>query len=104
MVASASPLSEKADTVRRLEDAGISAVVMHSLFEEQIIQESLRLHRDVTQGTESFAEATTYLPDSGSYERLRQYSIGPDRYVQNLQKLKQAVEIPVLEVALLLLF
>ncbi len=96
LVASSSPLSQKADTVRQLEDAGISAVVMYSLFEEQIIQESLRLHRDVTQGTESFAEAITYLPDYGAYDQLRQYSIGPDKYIKNLQELKQAVDIPVI--------
>lgn len=96
LVASASPLSQKPETARRLEDAGISAVVMYSLFEEQIIQESLKLHRDVTQGTESFAEAVTYLPDYGAYSDLRQYSIGPDKYIKNLQDVKQAVDIPVI--------
>lgn len=96
LVASASPLSQKAETARRLEDAGISALVMYSLFEEQIVQESLKLHRDVTQGTESFAEAITYLPDFGAYSDLRQYSIGPDKYIKNLQELKQAVNIPVI--------
>jgi len=96
LVASASPLSHKADTIRRLEDVGISAVVMYSLFEEQIVQESLRLHRDITQGTESFAEAITHLPDSGAYSDLRQYSIGPDKYIKNLQELKRAVDIPII--------
>jgi dihydroorotate dehydrogenase (fumarate) len=96
LVASASPLSHKADTIRRLEDAGVSAVVMYSLFEEQIVQESLRLHRDITQGTESFAEAITHLPDYGAYSDLRQYSIGPDKYIKNLQELKRAVDIPII--------
>ncbi len=96
LIASASPLSQKIDTVKRLEDAGISAVVMYSLFEEQVIQESLRLDRDVTQGTDSFAEALSYLPDLGAYSELRQYSIGPDEYVKNLQKIKAATDIPVI--------
>jgi dihydroorotate dehydrogenase (fumarate) len=96
LVASASPLSQKIDTVKKLEDAGVSAVVMYSLFEEQVIQDSLRLDRDVTQGTNSFAEALTYLPDLGAYSELRQYSIGPGEYVGNLQKLKAATDLPVI--------
>jgi len=96
LVASASPLSHKIDTVRQLEQAGISAVVMYSLFEEQIISDSLRLHRDLSQGTDSYAEALTYLPDLTAYSDLRQYNIGPDVYVQNLYNLKQAVSIPVI--------
>ena len=95
-VASSSPLSEKVDTVQRLEDAGVAAVILYSLFEEQVIQESLRLHRDVEQGTESFAEALSYLPDAGAYAELRRYSIGPDAYVEHLHKIKEAVDIPVL--------
>jgi len=96
LVASSSPLSEKVDTVRRLEDAGIAGVILYSLFEEQVIQESLRLHRDVEQGTESFAEALTYLPDAGAYAELQRYSIGPDAYVEHLHNVKEAVDIPVL--------
>ena len=96
LVASASPLSHKIETVRQLEEAGISAVVMYSLFEEQIIADSLRLHRDLSQGTDSFAEALTYLPDLTAYSDLRQYTIGRDVYVQNLYNLKQAVGIPVI--------
>jgi len=95
LVASASPLSEKVDTAKRLEAAGIAAIVMYSLFEEQIIQDSLRLHRDLSQGTESFAEATSYLPDLSAYTGKR-YNIGPDIYVENLYKLKNAVGIPVI--------
>lgn len=96
LVASASPLSQKVETVRELEQAGIAAVVMYSLFEEQIIYDSLRLDRDLSQGTESFAEALTYLPDLASYTDLKQYSIGPDDYVENLKELKRAVDIPII--------
>ena len=96
LVASASPLSQKVETARRLEDAGISALVMYSLFEEQIIQESLKLDRDLNRGTESYAEALTYLPDLAAYSDLRQYSIGPDDYTENLYRIKQALSIPVI--------
>ncbi len=96
LVASASPLSQKVETVRQLEQAGVSAVVMYSLFEEQITYDSLRLDRDLSQGTYSFPEALTYLPDLYSYSDLNQYSIGPDEYVENLHKLKEAVEIPII--------
>ena len=95
LVASSSPLSEKVDTVRRLEDAGVAAVILYSLFEEQVIQESLRLHRDIEYGTDSFAEALSYLPDAGAYAGLQRYSIGPDAYVDHLHNVKEAVNIPV---------
>lgn len=90
LVASASPLSEKVETVKRLEDAGVSAVVMYSLFEEQIIHDSLELDHFLDFGTHSFAEAMTYLPDTG------RYSMGPEKYVEHLHKVKQAVNIPVI--------
>ncbi|RPI27193.1 MAG: dihydroorotate dehydrogenase-like protein [Chloroflexota bacterium] len=90
LVASASPLSEKVDTARRLEDAGVSAIVMYSLFEEQIIHESLALDHFLTYGTEAFAEAITYLPEMG------RYTIGPEAYIEHLYRLKQAVSIPVI--------
>jgi dihydroorotate dehydrogenase (fumarate) len=96
LVASASPLSHKVESVLRMEEAGISAVVMYSLFEEQIIQESLKLDQDLTRGTESYAEALTYLPDLSNYGTLRQYSIGPEVYVEQLYRLKKAVSIPVI--------
>jgi dihydroorotate dehydrogenase (fumarate) len=96
LVASASPLSQKAETVRELEKAGIAAVVMYSLFEEQIVYDSLRLDRDLSQGTESFSEALTYFPDLASYTDLNQYSIGPDDYLENLKELKRAVDIPII--------
>ena len=61
IVASASPLSEKVETIQKLEAAGVAAVVMYSLFEEQIIHESLELDHYLSYGTESFAEALSYL-------------------------------------------
>ncbi|MEJ5226102.1 MAG: dihydroorotate dehydrogenase-like protein, partial [Anaerolineales bacterium] len=74
IVASASPLSKKVDSARKLDDAGIGAIVMYSLFEEQIIHESLELDHYLTRGTDSFAEALSYLPDTGTY------ATGPGKY------------------------
>lgn len=90
LVASASPLSEKVETVCALEEAGIAALVMYSLFEEQIIHESLELDHYLDYGAESFAEALTYLPNIG------RYSIGPESYIQHLRRVKEAVTIPVI--------
>ena len=72
LVASASPLSKKVDTARRLEDAGASAVVMYSLFEEQITHESHELDHFLERGTHSYAEALSYFPDLGTY------NVGPE--------------------------
>jgi len=96
LVASASPLSQHVEVVQQLEEAGVSAVVMYSLFEEQIIADSLRLHRDLTQGTETYAEAITYLPDLSQYSDEHRYKIGPEAYVERLNQLKRAVNIPVI--------
>ncbi|MGB7876527.1 MAG: dihydroorotate dehydrogenase-like protein [Anaerolineales bacterium] len=90
LVASASPLSKKAENAKRLEDAGVSAIVMYSLFEEQIIHDSLELDHYLTRGTNSFAEAMTYLPDIGTY------NMGPDRYLEHLSDIKKTVSIPVI--------
>jgi dihydroorotate dehydrogenase (fumarate) len=89
LVASASPLSEKVETVKRLEESGIAAVVMYSLFEEQIIHESLELDHFLTQGSYSSSEAVTYLPEAG------RYILTPEVYVETVKKLKQAVKIPI---------
>jgi dihydroorotate dehydrogenase (fumarate) len=90
LVASASPISKKLDGVKRLEDAGVSAVVMYSLFEEQIIHESLALDHYLSRGSESQPEAQTYFPD------LDHYNVGPDSYLELIQKIKAAVQIPVI--------
>src|SRR4030066_1162849 len=90
LVASPSPLSEKVENVQRMEEAGVAAVVMYSLFEEQIIHESLELDHFLNRGTESFAEALTYFPNIGKY------SLAPDRYIEALEKTKRAVNIPVM--------
>jgi dihydroorotate dehydrogenase (fumarate) len=90
LVASASPLSKNIDKARKLEEAGVSAIVMYSLFEEQIIHESLELDHYLTRGTDSFAEAMTYLPDGGMY------SVGPEKYLNQVAGLKKALKIPVI--------
>jgi len=90
LVASASPLTKKAENAKKLEDAGVSAIVMYSLFEEQIIHESLELDHYLTRGTNSFAEAMTYLPDIGTY------NMGPDKYLEHLTAVKKAVSVPVI--------
>ena len=90
IVASSSPLSQNIETIQQLEEAGVSAIVMYSLFEEQIIRERMKLDEDLMRGTDSFAEALDYLPSFG------QYTIGPDAYVDHLRNVKQVVKIPVL--------
>ncbi|GAP22287.1 dihydroorotate dehydrogenase-like protein [Leptolinea tardivitalis] len=90
LIASSSPLSKKADTVKKMEDAGISAVVMYSLFEEQITHESLALNYFLERGTHSFAEAATFFPD------LDHYNVGPEEYLSLIQKIKSSVSIPVI--------
>ena len=90
LVASASPLSKKLDRAKKLEDSGIAAVVMYSLFEEQIIHESLELDHFLNRGTESFPEALSYLPDGGMY------GVSPEKYLNQLAGLKKALNIPVI--------
>ena len=90
LVASASPLSKRLDTIRRLEDAGAAAIVMYSLFEEQITHESNELDHYLERGTHSYAEALSYFPD------LESYNIGPETYLEHLHRVKQAVRIPVI--------
>jgi dihydroorotate dehydrogenase (fumarate) len=90
IVASASPLSKKIDSAKKLDEAGVGAIVMYSLFEEQIIHESLELDHFLTRGTDSFAEAMSYLPDSGSY------ATGPGKYLDHVTAIKKAVSVPVI--------
>jgi dihydroorotate dehydrogenase (fumarate) len=90
LVASASPLSKKVERVKQLEDAGIGAVVMYSLFEEQIIHESLALDYYLNRGTYSNPEAISYFPE------MEHYNVGPETYLELVSKLKKAVSIPII--------
>ncbi len=90
LVASASPLSKKVSMARRLEDMGAAAIVMYSLFEEQITHESNELDHYLERGTHSYAEALSYFPD------LDHYNIGPEPYLEHLRRVKEAVSIPVI--------
>jgi dihydroorotate dehydrogenase (fumarate) len=90
LVASASPLSKKVDTVKKLEDAGASAVVMYSLFEEQITHESRVLDHYLSFGTDSFQEAMSFFPE------MEHYNVGPEGYLEHIAKLKKAVNIPII--------
>jgi dihydroorotate dehydrogenase (fumarate) len=90
IVPSASPLSKDLDGIRRMEDAGAPAIVMYSLFEEQITWESQILDHYLSYGAESFAEAITYYPD------LRHYNVGPDEYLNLISKAKAATNIPII--------
>ncbi|MEI6560824.1 MAG: dihydroorotate dehydrogenase-like protein [Verrucomicrobiota bacterium] len=86
----ASPLVDDLSTVRRLEDAGAAAIVMHSLFEEQIELERAALDRDVESHTESFAEALTYLPNEEDFNETS------EQYLQLISKIKATVSVPVI--------
>ncbi|MDQ5909169.1 MAG: hypothetical protein QG599_1263 [Pseudomonadota bacterium] len=90
IVASSSPLSGSVAGVKRLEDAGASAVVLFSLFEEQLKHESAALEHFMTAGTESFAESLSYLPE------IDDYTVGPDTYLDLLRRSSEAVDIPVI--------
>jgi len=90
LVISASPLSEDVDNIRHMEDAGASAVVLYSLFEEQLRQDRLELNQNLQQGTESFAESLTYFPDAGEYH------LGPEEYLKHIAAAKRATRIPII--------
>ncbi len=90
LVVSPSPLCQKMDNIRKMEDSGAAAVVLHSLFEEQITLESQELDRYLTQGTESYAESLSYFPDLGDYR------IGPEEYLEHIRQAKDAVDIPII--------
>jgi dihydroorotate dehydrogenase (fumarate) len=90
IVPSASPLSHTVDSMKRLEDNGAAAIVMYSLFEEQIAHESDELNHYLSYGTESFAEALTYFPE------VDDYNLGPEEYVELLHKAKKSLGIPVI--------
>jgi dihydroorotate dehydrogenase (fumarate) len=90
LVASASPLSQEIADLRRLEDAGASAVVLYSLFEEQLRQESLELDFYLSEGTESHPESINFFPQPSEFH------LGPDEYLEHIRKAKAAVKIPVI--------
>jgi len=90
LVVSPSPLSEELGNLRQMEDSGAAAVVLHSLFEEQVALETEELHRYLSEGTESFAESLTYLPDMTRYNR------GPEGYLELIRQARGAVGIPVI--------
>ena len=86
----ASPLVDNLDNIKRLEDAGASAIVLHSLFEEQLRADRAELNYSMTQGTESFPEALTYFPEPASFQ------LGPEEYLEHIRKAKTAVKIPMI--------
>src|SRR5271170_8046738 len=90
LVASASPLSQEIDGIRRLEDAGASAVVLYSLFEEQLRQESLELEHHLAEGTDSFTEAASFFPQPDEFR------MGPEEYLNHIFRAKKAVSVPVI--------
>jgi len=90
LVVSASPLAEEIGNIRRMEEAGAGAVVLHSLFEEQIAVESYELDRYLSYGAESYAESLSYFPD------LTGYNLGPEGYLEHIAKAKAAVGIPII--------
>ena len=90
LVPSAGPLTAAVGSIRALEDAGAGAVVLHSLFEEQLSHEAEALDYHLTEGTESFAEALSYFPE------VDEYRLGPDQYLELISGAKEAVDIPVI--------
>ena len=90
IVVAASPLSQEIANVREMEDAGAGAVVLFSLFEEQIEHEARELEYYLQSGTERFAEALSYFPDLGEYR------LGAEDYLEHIGNLKQTVDIPVI--------
>lgn len=90
IVVSSSPLSHSVTSIRHVEDAGAAAVVMYSLFEEQIGFDSYYLDFHLTQGIDSYAESISYFPD------MQSYNIGPEEYLNLIRRAKQAVDIPII--------
>jgi len=90
LVVSASPLSEYVQNIKMMEDAGAGAVVLYSLFEEQIRLEQHELHYHTSMGTDSFVEAQSYFPEADEYK------MGPEQYLEHIRKCKEAVDIPII--------
>ncbi len=90
LVASASPLSEDIDNIKKLEDAGIGAVVLHSLFEEQLRLEQEEHEYFSNQGAESFAESISFFPE------MDEYRLGPESYLKHISEAKEVVDVPII--------
>lgn len=90
IVGAAAPLTEDVGNLKRMEDAGAAAVVLHSLFEEQIRKDSLELHHHLEYGTHSFAEALTYFPEPDFFH------VGPEAYLEHIRRAKSSVDIPII--------
>ena len=90
LVPAASPLSEEIETIEQMENAGASAVVLYSLFEEQLRQDSVELAQRLEHGTFSTPEALTYFPEP------EEFRLGPEEYLSHIAKAKKAVEIPII--------
>jgi len=90
LVVAASPLSEEIDNLKRMEDAGAAAVVLHSVFEEQLRQDRAELHHHLEQGTFSYPEALTYFPEP------EEFHLGPENYLQHIANAKDAVSLPII--------
>jgi dihydroorotate dehydrogenase (fumarate) len=90
IVPSAGPLSEHVSTIKEMEDAGAGAVVLHSLFEEQLEHDELELEHHTKSSSESFAEATSFFPEPFEYK------LGPEEYLEHIRKAKEAVDIPII--------
>ena len=90
IVASAGPLGRKLESIKEMEAAGVGAVVLHSLFEEQLTIEQEYLNENLVRGTESYAEAISYFPD------FKEFVFAPDEYLEHLRRVKESVGIPVI--------
>src|SRR6266498_3100584 len=86
----AGPLTEDIGNIKLMEDSGAAAVVLYSLFEEQLRLERYELHHHLTQGTESFPEALTYFPEPAEFH------VGPEVYLAHISKARESVDIPII--------
>lgn len=90
VVGAAAPLTEDIDNIKRMEDAGAAAVVLHSLFEEQLLEERYALYHHLAHGTESYPEATSYFPGQETFH------VGSEAYLNHIRRAKEIVDIPII--------
>jgi dihydroorotate dehydrogenase (fumarate) len=90
IVSACGPISEDIDNIKRAEDAGAGALVLYSLFEEQLRLDTYELHHHMTQGIDSFPEALTYFPEPAHFR------LGPDGYLEHIARAKRAVAMPII--------